>query len=200
MAKKKQKSPAEDDIQPIKLDRSQISVGVPDKIKILVADALMEFANMESALEVLIWEVTGLSFDDGRMLTKLDISKKIGLAKDLSEKYGVPSPKVAKGKLSMWGAMRALLEPRNKIAHGMWIMIDLKIPASASYRIPSDPDQIAADSFSEERFEAISRQSQKIRECLDRMIDEAHTSRATRVAQLKLPEPIPRPRPKLRKK
>jgi hypothetical protein len=150
---------------------------VPPHVTIAIANAIMEFANMEAAVEVFIWEMTGSNFDDGRMLTKLDASVKFGLAKDLSEKYGVLAPQVVKGGLTMWGAMRELLQPRNQIAHGMWVMIDLKTPAAASYRSPSEPGKIAADSFTIERLEAIARQSRKIRECLDRMIDEAHSWR-----------------------
>jgi len=58
-------------------------------------------------------------------------------------------------------------------------MIDLEIPAAASYRTPSNPDQIAADSFPMERLAAISRQSQQIRECIDQMIETAHAWRST---------------------
>jgi hypothetical protein len=184
----------------IYLDRARISVGVPPHIKIAIADALMEFASMEAAVEVLIWELTGLSFDDGRKLTKLDASVKIELAKDLSEKYGVTAPAVAKGTPTMWGAMRNLLPPRNQIAHGMWVMIDLKIPAAASYRIPSEPDKIAADSFPIERLEAIASQSRRIRECLDHMIDEAHSLRSKRASQSRSHPPNPLQVPKHRGK
>jgi hypothetical protein len=107
------------------------------------------------------------------------MSVKIELAKGLSEKYGILAPPVRKSTPTMWTAMRDLLSPRNQIAHGMWVMIDLEIPAAASYRTPSNPDQIAADSFPMERLAAISRQSQQIRECIDQMIETAHAWRST---------------------
>ena len=195
MAKKPAEVVNSDKREPTKISQDQISIGVPDVVKVAIAGALMEFANMEAALEVLIWEITGLSFDDGRLLTKQDISAKIKLTKRLSEKYQIAAPKVKRGMPTMWRAMEDLLQPRNQIAHGMWVMIDLKIPAAASYRIPSEPDQMAADAFPIHRLEAIARQSKEIRECLDWMIDAAHTWRAKLAAPHRKNSPIPKPLP-----
>jgi hypothetical protein len=95
----------------------------------------------------------------------------------------------------MWRAMVDLAEPRNKIVHSVWVMIDLKTPAAVSYRIPSEPDQIAAESFSEDRLRAFSRQCRKIKDCLDHMVSEAHKSRTTRSAPAghskRPPQPVP---------
>jgi hypothetical protein len=66
------KNPTAPEAAPIRLARSQVTHGVPDAVKILIADAVLDFAAMEAAVEVFIWEMTGLSFDDGRMLVRSD--------------------------------------------------------------------------------------------------------------------------------
>jgi hypothetical protein len=189
------KNPTAPEAAPIRLARSQVTHGVPDAVKILIADAVLDFAAMEAAVEVFIWEMTGLSFDDGRMLVRSDAKAKFELAKRLSEKYGVLAPVVNRGETTMWRAMVDLAEPRNKIVHSVWVMIDLKTPAAVSYRIPSEPDQIAAESFSEDRLRAFSRQCRKIKDCLDHMVSEAHKSRTTRSAPAghskRPPQPVP---------
>jgi hypothetical protein len=139
------KNPTAPEAAPIRLARSQVTHGVPDTVKILIADAVLDFAAMEAAVEVFIWEMTGLSFDDGRMLVRSDAKAKFELAKRLSEKYGVLAPVVNRGETTMRRAMVDLAEPRNKIVHSVWVMVDLKTPAAVSYKIPSEPDQIAAD-------------------------------------------------------
>jgi len=196
MAKRQTKDSEPSDADSIKVSRAQISAGVPDEVKIAIADALMEFAAMEAVLEVLIWEITGLSFDDGRLLTKQDIGIKIKLAKQLSEKHKIASQQVKKGTVTMWRAMEELLPARNLIAHGIWVMIDLKTPAAASYRVPSGLDQMSAEAFPISRLEAVARQSKRIRESLDQMIVAANTSRATLASQHQKMSPIPTPIPR----
>jgi hypothetical protein len=49
-------------------DASRISGG----IHLGLADAIMSFSDMEIAAEQFIWDVLGLSPDDGKLLTQID--------------------------------------------------------------------------------------------------------------------------------
>jgi hypothetical protein len=162
------------------ISRSQVTHGVTDDVKIAIANAVLDSAAMEATVEVLIWELTGLSFDDGRMLVRSDAKAKFDLAKRLAAKYKVLAPTPADGKTIMWMAMNDLVEPRNKIVHGIWVMINLEIPAAASPKIPSDPDQMAADAFAIDHLQAISRHCKKIKGSLEQMISHAVATRGSR--------------------
>jgi hypothetical protein len=58
-------------------DASRITKGVPDKIKIAMADAIMAFSDMEMSAEQFIWDLLGLSPDDGKLVTRIDTKDKI---------------------------------------------------------------------------------------------------------------------------
>ncbi|MFG1465779.1 hypothetical protein V5F77_23115 [Xanthobacter sp. DSM 24535] len=73
-------------------DGARISEGVPDAIKLAMADALMVFSEMEMSAEHFIWDVLGLSADDGKLVTQIETKEKIELAKKLSHRYGLPLP------------------------------------------------------------------------------------------------------------
>src|ERR1700722_12839459 len=60
-------------------DASRITKGVPDKIKIAMADAIMAFSDMEMSAEQFIWDLLGLSDDDGKLVTRIDTKDKIEL-------------------------------------------------------------------------------------------------------------------------
>ena len=62
-------------------DAKRISKGVPDKIKLAMADAIMAFSDMEMSAEQFIWDLLGLSPDDGKLVTRIDTKDKIELAK-----------------------------------------------------------------------------------------------------------------------
>ena len=156
----------------------RVSFGVPNSVKIAIADALLAFAEMEAAVEVLIWELTGMSYDDGRLLTRMDAKMKFDLAEKLAKSHGVHTPPPP-GKTTVWSAMTSLLQPRNTLVHGVWIMMDLITPAVISYRFPAAPEQIEAEVFDTERLEAVKRRSDLVRFNVDQMILKARALRAT---------------------
>jgi hypothetical protein len=65
---------------------SRITKGVSDEIKIAMASAIMAFSDMEMSAEQFIWDVLGLSIDDGKLVTQIDTIDKIELAKKLGER------------------------------------------------------------------------------------------------------------------
>jgi hypothetical protein len=137
-------------------DASRITKGVPDKIKIAMADAIMAFSAMEMSAEQFIWDLLGLSADDGKLVTRIDTKDKIELAKKFSERYRLPLHPNEQTTAEAWSAIRNAIEARNKMAHGVWMTIDLKTPIVVSYRIPIELGQINSEHFPADRIEAVT--------------------------------------------
>jgi hypothetical protein len=161
----------------------EMSVGVPDNVKIAIAATILAYSAMEASLEAFIWDITGLSYDDGKLLTRVEASEKILIAKTLAERYGVPTPKVPQNTPTMWRVMHDLSEVRNKIAHGVWGMHRLETPMASSFRMKGDLDRVISESFSIPRLEAITRQCDRVKGVLDRMCQIAQALRQKLVEQ-----------------
>lgn len=157
----------------IEMGPHEMSQGVPDSVKIAIASAILAYSLMEATLEAFIWDITGLSYDDGKLLTKVEASEKIQIAKSLAERYGIPTPNVPQNTPTIWRVMQDLGEVRNKIAHGVWGMHRLKTPMASSFRMKGDPDQVISESFPIERLEAITRQCDRVKRVLDAMCQHA---------------------------
>jgi hypothetical protein len=138
-------------------DAQRISKGVADDIKVAMADAIMAFADMEMSAEQFIWDLLGLSPDDGKLVTRIDTKDKFELAKKFSERYRLPLHPDEKTTAHAWTAIRNAIEARNKMAHGVWMTIDLKTPIVVSYRIPIERGRINSEHFPLDRIEAVTR-------------------------------------------
>jgi hypothetical protein len=148
-------------------DASRISKEIPDDVKIAIAGAIIAFAAMENSAEEVIWDLTGLSADDGKLLTKR--SDKLDLAKRLSERYRIPIHGNSQTTIDIWSIVSQLVDARNKIAHGVWIMIDGKMPSAVSWRIPAGAGRIMSEHFPITRLELIAANCWKIKDLLDAM-------------------------------
>jgi hypothetical protein len=69
-------------------DTSRLSKEIPNDVKIAIANAIMAFAEMEVSAETVIWDLTGLSIDDGKLLTRMDSKDKLELAKNYPNDTG----------------------------------------------------------------------------------------------------------------
>jgi hypothetical protein len=121
-----------------------------------MASAIMAFAEMEMSAEHFIWDVMGLTADDGKLVTQIDAKEKMELAKKLSERYGLPIHPHPQTTADAWPAIRGAVEARNKMAHGVWRMIDGNAPTVISYRIPIDSGRINSEHFPLDRIEAVT--------------------------------------------
>ena len=61
--------------------------------------------------------------------------EKIELAKKFSERYRLPLHSNEQTTAEAWSAIRGAIEARNKMAHGVWMTIDLKTPIVVSSTI-----------------------------------------------------------------
>ncbi|MDL2399449.1 hypothetical protein [Rhizobium mayense] len=136
-------------------DTARLSDAVPDDIKLAVATAIMQFSEMEMHAEEFIWAVLGLSYDDGKLVTQIETKEKIELAKKLSERYAMPLHPNAQTTADAWTGIRRAIEARNKMAHGVWRMIDGAIPIVISHRIPTEPGSINSEHFPLDRIQSV---------------------------------------------
>jgi len=112
-----------------------------------MADAIMAFSDMEMSAEQFVWDLLGLSPDDGKLVARIETKDKIELAKKFSERYRLPLHPNEQTSAEAWTAIRNAIEARNKMAHGVWMTIDLTTPIVVSYRIPIELGRINSEHF-----------------------------------------------------
>lgn len=165
-----------DNVETIDIDQSRLSDDIPDEVKIAVANALIAYSAMEHVAERLIWEISGLSFDDGRLLTQYDSSKRFQILRELLERYGIIVLPNRRTTLEMWAAIKILIPVRNLLIHGVWAMLDKTIPLAISARLSSDIGQVSGEAFRLERLQAMERQCYKIKKVFDAVSERVHAS------------------------
>jgi hypothetical protein len=81
---------------------------------------------MEETAQRLIWDITGLSYDDWRLLTRTDAGDKFDILRKTIEIHGWIVHRNRQTTLDMWKAINQLMPVRNLIVHGVWGMLDKK--------------------------------------------------------------------------
>jgi hypothetical protein len=163
---KKSKAAAADNPHIIDADASRLSDNIPDEIKIAIANSIIAYSAMENAAERLIWDVAGLSYDDGKLLTR-NGANKFDILKQLLEQHGVVVHYSRRTTISMWDAIRQVVPTRNLIVHGVWAMLDNAMPVSISYKLSSDTGHVLGEPFDLERLQAVGRQCIKVKNVLE---------------------------------
>jgi hypothetical protein len=166
-------------------NKNRLSKVIPANVKIAIAGAIIAFSEMESTVDVLIWRFAGLSADDGKLLLQVEAKEKFENAKKLSERYGIPAHPHSQTTLDIWANVRTLIEARNKIAHGVWRMIDKAAPISISHRLKSELGHDESEHFSLQRLRDIKRACERITRQFNLMIEQIEPLPA---------RPLPQPR------
>ncbi len=157
-------------------DLARMSVEIPDDVRIAIADVVMSFAAMETTAEHLIWELSGVSFDDGKLLTRMEAKAKLDLARKFIERYNLLKGHDKEKIVAFWRTIHFLVELRNKVAHGLWWMLDKKIPLCASYRMASGEGQVTAEAFPLERLRYITEENSRAKTNFDSMVKHVQSS------------------------
>lgn len=150
----------------IDANSSRLSDNIPDEIKIAIANSVISYSEMENSAERLIWDVAGLSYDDGKLLTRSGVNK-FDVLRQILEQHGIVVHFNRQTTLSMWAALRELVSVRNLIVHGVWAMLDSAMPVSISYRLSSDPGHVLGEPFRLECLQAFERQCFKVKKVID---------------------------------
>lgn len=151
-------------------ERSRLSKSISKPIRVAIADAIIAFSEMEATADIVIWKLTGLSDVDGKLLTQIDAKQKLELAKKLSERYGIPPHPHPQATAEIWSNVRTLCEARNKIAHGIWRMIDEKEPIAISHRMKGDAGHDMSEHFPLTRLQDIQQACNSINVRFEAMI------------------------------
>jgi hypothetical protein len=140
---------------------------------------VIEWSRVESLLNDVLWNILGLSFEDGRVLTgRADAITKIALLQLIAPRH-LTGEHLA-GLLVLLDTADALREDRNFIVHGSWgtLMPD-NLPVAASLRPKSKPDEVMSETFSRERMRGIIKQIIFVRSSLVILLNELETSPGT---------------------
>jgi hypothetical protein len=118
------------------------------------------WAKLEALLNDLIWAMTGLKIEDGRLLTeRQDATRLLTILRALAERYlsddGSPSPRSR--FLDTLDFIDQLKDDRNAIIHGSWGELD-GIPIIASLRLKTNsPSKVTSENYPAERMLKIAR-------------------------------------------
>lgn len=169
-----------------------LSPGVPDAAKIEIATAIMAHSQLDVTLEWYIWDLIGLSYDDGRLLTTVDLRAKIEIARTITKRYEISLPEVPAKTPGLWKVIEDVSAARNLMAHGVWGMHRLTIPMVSSFRLNAEePDRVVSEAFPIHRLQAVARQRERARDHLLRMSADARALRQKLSQQSQTESPKP---------
>jgi hypothetical protein len=130
----------------------------------LIGRAVVEWSRLEASLDDLIWTLTGLSFEDGRVLTsRADAKTKISMLHVFAPRYlDDPALTAIEEALVLANSLR---DDRNFIMHGSWgTIMPMNEPTALSLRAVSDPGEVTSESFSRDRMVGIIKDMMKARQ------------------------------------
>ena len=113
----------------------------------LIGKVVVEWSRLEGALDDLIWTLTGLTFEDGRVLTsRTDAKTKISMLQALAPRHlRDPLLREVEEALVLADTRR---DDRNFIMHGSWGTITPMNEATAlSLRAASEPGEVTSEFF-----------------------------------------------------
>jgi hypothetical protein len=187
--------PQKPPFQPLRPEQTTIGrVGMAHER--FVGRVVTEWAKLEALLNDLIWTMTGLKIEDGRLLTeRQDASRLIAILRGLSERYlideGTPSPRSR--FLDALDIIDQLREDRNLIIHGAWGEVD-GIPILLSLRAkPDAPANIAGETYPPSRMVKIAVDIGRCIKIMNAFLGIFESSRKKTSAEPKRDSPGPLP-------
>ena len=135
------------------LNISRVSFEPPASVAREIGRAIMSFSYLETAAEMMIWDLLNLSFDDGSLITsRMQADNKFALLRELLER---PTNDKLMPTKQFWKTLKTLSEARAKIAHGAWIMVDREMPMIMSHRFSGPRDVVMGESLPAHPVEGI---------------------------------------------
>jgi hypothetical protein len=143
----------------------------------LIGRVVVEWSKLENCLNDLIWRLTGLTFEYGRLLTeRMDPSRSIAILRILASKklQGDDLQKT----IDALAAADDLRDDRNFIIHGTWAtLLPDGVAVAASLRAKGLPGTVTSEDFPHSRMRAIATEIVKTKHILVEILN-------------KLPEPF----------
>jgi hypothetical protein len=154
---KRKKRPRPEKPVPKPLGRHQSAApNVGPVTKRLIGQVIVEWANLEAALDDMIWHILELADDDGKALTKrCDAATKIAIINDIAPRHLDANPLEA--LQDTLGHINAVREDRNLIVHSVWGMLrPNNVPIAMALRPKSGPNEVMSETFPHERLRQIA--------------------------------------------
>jgi hypothetical protein len=141
-------------VKPLRADQTTRPEVGPVQQK-LIGRVIIEWSKLEAVLMDVLWQLTGLTFEDGRLLTeRMDPARLIILLRTLaSRKMKEP---LLQEFINALATADELRDDRNFIVHGSWGTLDPEgVPVALSLRAKSEPGEIVSEGFPHSRMRAI---------------------------------------------
>lgn len=124
----------------------------------LIGRVIVEWTKLEGCLADILWQFTGLSFEDGRLFTeRMDPARLIILLRTLAPRK--LEGDILQDFIDALAAADELRDDRNFIVHGSWGVLDPEgIPVALSLRAKSNPGEVTSEGFPHGRMRAIAKE------------------------------------------
>jgi hypothetical protein len=155
---------------PLRDDQSLNYIGLVQER--LIGRVVAQWSMLENVLHELIWRLTELSFEDGRLFTeRMDPSRAILILRVLAGRY--LEGEQLQRLIDLLAVADDLRDDRNFVVHGTWTVLQPDgHNIAASIRQKSEPGKIIGEHFPHARMRAIIA---KIRETRTALIEIAET-------------------------
>jgi hypothetical protein len=162
------------------VDAARVTRPLSRQIKVAFADAVASFADMEAAIETVIWGHTGLETRHGRLLTGMDVRRKIEIAKALLAER-MPPKDFKESTAHIWTELEHLRVSRNNLVHGTLFMLDHTRLLAVSFR-GKGGDMFAGAIFSVAGLRQIAVSCEHLKQWFQELADAYERLRSTSVA------------------
>jgi hypothetical protein len=124
------------------------SFDLPDRLKIVIADAIVLYSRIESCCVEIIWELEQADLERKKQIAKAWGDQNFRLLKQAVDQ--IPGAKTDK----IWPALKSLTKERNLIGHGVWMWTNEGRPMVVWHsKFLEEDDWIGAEYFDWMRFD-----------------------------------------------
>ena len=139
-----------------------VSGNIPDKLKMAIGDAVSLFSKIDHCALEVVWLIKGADVAGKKKLAKAYAANNLETFECAIRQL----PNVERDDI--FSACRELLNERNLIAHGVWLVDDAGIPHVTWHsRFLESDDYAVIESFSYDRFDSFLERGRAVLDILD---------------------------------
>lgn len=140
-------------------DPADIVWELPSYVQRQIGGAIVACSRLEHTLETVIWAFLKIDSEDGKMLTsRMEMTRRQAILKELIQRY----PKEGEQPIDseFWETLQTVIEARNKISHGMWVLVKGR-PCIASSKWRKYKDFMELERYPYEKLLAVQQLAYK---------------------------------------
>jgi hypothetical protein len=137
----------------------------------LIGRVVVEWSKLENCINDLIWRLTDLTFEDGRLLTeRMDVSRSIIILRALAGRK--LEGELQQELINALAAADELRDDRNFIIHAAWgTLRPENVAVAASLRAKSEPGIVVSEDFPHRRMRAIATEIVRVKRTLVKIMN-----------------------------